>query len=364
MSTPTPSATALERLHVCIMAGGSGERFWPLSRTATPKHLLKLFSDRTLLEETARRFEGIVPPERIFVLTNVAQLASCREALPFLPEENILGEPAKRDTAPAATLAMALSLARRPDALCLLLPADARIQDVETFRAQILESVAAVDKRPVPLVFAVPPTYPATAFGYLELGEELDPGLPAVKVERFVEKPDEDRAKEFLASGRFGWNAGIFLWPASLFRSEAARELPALARFIDDFLKAAASPQGYAPFLQEAFPHLPKISVDYAIMEQTPEVQGIRTRFDWDDVGSWTALPTHLGADDQGNTLRGPVAIHESRDNIVYSNGRQIALCGVEQLVIVETPDAVLVSHREYVQEIKKLHAQLPDELK
>ena len=339
-----------------ILAGGSGERFWPMSRSATPKHLLRILSDETLLAATVARLEGAVPRENIFVLTNVAQAESARKELPGLPPENILAEPAKRDTAPACALAAAAALAKDPLAVCALLPADAAISPTEVFREQLEAAFLAASRRDAIVTFGMPPTYPATGFGYLHLGEPL--GGDLFRVRRFVEKPDLETARAYLASGEYAWNGGIFVWRAAWFRDECARLAPVLADFIGGFPKEDAG-----AYIANLFPGLPKISVDYAILEKTPEVVAVKARFAWDDVGSWTALPAHLGADSDGNTVRGGVTLVDSRNSIAVSTGRHIAVCGVDDIVVVETPDAVLVCHRDAVQDIKKLHPNLPEHL-
>ena len=346
----------IDRLFVFIMAGGSGERFWPVSRTATPKHLVKLLGEQTLLEQTVRRFEGVISSDRIFILTNIAQLEATKAAVPFLPAENIIAEPAKRDTAPAAALATGIARSRNPDAIAALFPADAMIHDTATFRTQLTEAVAYVPDHPSILTFSITPTFPSTGFGYLELEEEAASKTGVVRVNRFVEKPDEAKAKSFLEGKRHGWNAGMFLWQAETFLGECSKHQPALAKFILEFPK-----QGIESYLAKEFPDLPKISVDYAIMERAESVVALIAKFDWDDVGSWTALPSHLGKDEQGNTLKGPVITLDSGRNIVIS-GKTVALCGVSDLVVVETADAILVCHKDAVQQIKNL--PLPPELK
>lgn len=342
--------------YVCIMAGGSGERFWPMSRKATPKHLLKLFSDRTLVEETVRRLDGVVPLKNIFVLTNEAQLAGTRKALGFLPPEQIIAEPAKRDTAPAAALATGLVRARDPDAVLALLPADALIKDSASFARQLSAALTRAADGDTLLTFAIKPTYPSIGFGYLEMAEAVDGGYR--RVARFVEKPDQETAEAYLAGGNHAWNAGMFIWRASAFLAEAEKNAPELAKFVRDF--PAGDPSAY---LAENFAALPKISVDYAIMEKAAAVATQLAEFDWDDVGTWTALPAHLPKDESGNTVRGPVVVKDASSNIAISNGRTIALCGVQDLVVVETPDAVLVCHRDAVQNIKQLMPQLPPEV-
>jgi len=340
---------------VFILAGGSGERFWPMSRTARPKHLLKLFGDATLLENTVRRLEGVVSWDRVFVLTNIAQRDAAVAELPFLPPENIVAEPAKRDTAPACALATGLAHTRFPGSVCVLLPADAMIHDVGTFRRQFADLVASARSRDAIATFSIPPKFPATGYGYLQLGSPLEGG--AVEVIRFVEKPDQSTAQEYLASGQYGWNAGVFAWRDDWFMAEAKRLTPEIGAFLDGFPL-----EGTLEYLQKNFPQLTKISVDYAILERTSEVVAIRAEFDWDDVGSWTALPSHIGTDEHGNAFQGAVLSLDSKNNIAVSNGRVVALCGVQDLVVVETGDAVLVCHKDAAQSIKKL--AVPDALR
>lgn len=351
------------RFFACIMAGGSGERFWPMSRAKTPKQLTKLFGDTTLLEETVRRLDGVVPRENIFVLTNEVQLTAARAALPMLAPEQIVAEPAKRDTAPAAALAVALVRARDPQGSMALLSSDALIHDAKRCGAQIGAALARSTRTDALLTVGIPPSFPATGFGYLEMGEEIERGADGSvfrSVKRFVEKPDAATAAQYIASGNFSWNAGMFAWSVPAFLAEADRHAPSLAEFIRAF---PAGPDG-AQYIAEKFPELgPKISLDFAIMEKARAVETVVAEFDWDDVGLWTALPKHLPADAAGNTVRGPVVAVNSANNIAVSNGRTIALCGVNDLVVVETADAILVCHRDAVQDIKAVVKQLPKEL-
>ena len=351
------------KLYVFIMAGGSGERFWPASRTATPKHLLRLLGEQTLLEQTLRRFEGIVPWEQVFVLTNAAQLAATRDAVPFLPSENIVAEPAKRDTAPAAALATAIANSHNPDAIAALFPADSMIHNTAAFQSQIQSATEFVSCNDLIFTFAIRPTHAATGFGYLKLGAPVTtkPSQEILVVEKFVEKPDAKKAQDFVAEGCYGWNAGMFLWKAATFLCECERQQPELAAFISGFPKNNSA-EAVSSYLGDIFASLPKISVDYAIMENAHNVAASWADFDWDDVGSWTALPTHLGKDDSGNTFKGPVLQIDSSRNIVVAGQRTVALCGVQDLIVVETPDAILVCHRNAAESIKKL--SLPQELK
>lgn len=350
------------KFFACIMAGGSGERFWPMSRAQTPKHLLKLLSERTLVEETVRRLGAAVPPENIFVLTNEVQLPGTRAALAgILPAAQIVAEPAKRDTAPAAALATALVRARGgEDATLALLPADAFIADASMCAQQIGAALTRAAEAGSIMTIAIKPDHAATGFGYLEMGEDRASGPDGTvrQVKRFVEKPDAATAQRYVESGNFAWNAGMFFWRVGTFVAEAERNAPELAQFIRDF------PAGdFTTFLAQTFPLLPKISVDYAIMEKARSVETLLAKFDWDDVGLWTALPKHLKTDAAGNASRGAVVVANASNNIAISNGRTIALCGVKDLVVVETADSILVCHRDAVQDIKKIVQQLPKEL-
>jgi len=338
---------------VFVLAGGSGERFWPMSRSSTPKHLLRLLGDQTMLETTVRRLEGLLPWDQVFVLTNEAQREAAMAELPFLPPGNVIAEPAKRDTAPACALATAVARSKDPRALCALLPADAMIHNEGAFRAQLALAFDIAAKNPAIVTFGIPPTMPATGFGYLHLGESDADGV--FPVLRFVEKPDLPTAVHYLRSGDYAWNGGIFVWQAETFLNECERLSPPLAEFIKSFSE---------PDWPTRFSQLPKISVDYAILENAKMVLSVKALFDWVDVGSWTALPKHLGHDEAGNTLRGLTAVLNAKNNVAISNGRMIALCGVENLIVVETPDAILVCHQDDAQEIKKLHVNLPSDLK
>jgi mannose-1-phosphate guanylyltransferase len=342
------------------MAGGSGERFWPMSRIAKPKHLVALVSETTLLEATVRRVEQALPSENIFVLTNGAQIEGCRAVLPHLKAHQFIAEPAKRDTAPACALGTALVRNLDADAVVVFLPADALIKDAATFAAQLKQASELAAKEETIVTFGIRPTEASTRFGYLEAGAALPESnatCPFFQVERFVEKPDEARAETYLKSGKYFWNAGIFLWKTGTFLREAKRSKPELATFIEGFPK-----QGGEAYIAEKFPALPKISVDYAIMEKAEKIVMAEARFDWDDMGSWTALPAQLPVDEHGNTLRGAVTVHDSKGNIAISTTKRlIALCGVNDLIVVETEDAILVCHRNAAEQIKHLQPKLPD---
>lgn len=361
---PVTHTIADPRFHACIIAGGSGERFWPMSRAKAPKHLLRLFSEKTLLEATIHRLKGIVADANVWILTNESQVPLIEMALPGFPSAQIIAEPAKRDTAPAAALATGLVRARHPDGVVALLPADALIKDSKRFGEQLLQGFKwAAGEGPGGsgqglFTFAITPNHPATGFGYLELGDKIATGPEGSRlhtVSRFVEKPDLASAKAYLEGKKHAWNAGMFLWGVGRFLAEVEKNAPELASFIKDF--PAGDPEAY---LAARFPSLPKISVDYAVMEKASRVSTIIADFDWDDVGSWTALPSHLEADASGNVAKGNVVCVNSTGTIAVSTGRVVALCGLTDIVVVETEDAVLVCHKDSVQDIKKLLPLVP----
>jgi len=334
------------------MAGGSGERFWPFSRIARPKHLVPLLSERTLLEETVSRVEQALLSSHIFILTNPAQIEGCRTVLPHLKPHQFVAEPAKRDTAPACAFGTALVRNIDPDAVVAFLASDALIKDSATFAQQLKQASELAAKHDTIVTFGIRPNLASTRFGYLEAGSALPEstaGCPFFNVKKFVEKPDTATAETYLRSGHYFWNTGTFL-------REAKRSQPVLAKFIEKFPK-----KSWDDYLAKEFPVLPKISVDYAIMEKAERVAMAEARFDWDDVGGWTALPAHLPSDAQGNTSKGHVVMHDSHNNIALSKKRLIALCGVRDLIVVETEDAILVCHRDAAEQIKHLQPHLPD---
>ena len=348
-------------LYALILAGGSGERFWPCSRRARPKQLLKLFSDRTMLEETIARLGGAVPPGRVFVLTNREQEAAVRAACPDLPPENIVAEPAKRDTAPAVALGVGLVLRRDPQAVMAVLPADHLIKDAATFRRDLLAGARAAAASGALLTIGIKPTWACPGFGYIEQGRRTNDAEPAIyEVKRFREKPDAALAESFLKQGNFRWNAGMFIWSIPSIMGELTKHAPELAAFVARMRTAADLPA----LLESDFPKLPKISVDYAVMEKAARVLELEAGFDWDDVGSWVAVSKYLAPHDGGNTANCPLTIHEASHNIVFSAGRKhIALAGVQDLIVIDTGDALLVCHRSEAENIKKLVPRIPEEL-
>ena len=354
-----------QSIYALILAGGSGERFWPLSRRRRPKQLLRLVSERTLLEDTVARLEGLVPAERILILTNVDQEAAVRELLPDFPSSNIVAEPAKRDTAAAVALGAGWVAARDHRATMVVLPADHVIKDTAAFQETLRTAATAAQATGALVTIGIKPTWACPGFGYIEQGERVQGpafsnGAAVHHVVRFREKPNADLAETFLRQGNFRWNAGMFVWAIPTVLGEFNRHTPDLANFISQL----CAPENFEKTLREKFGQLPKISFDYAIMENADRVLMVEAGFDWDDVGGWQAVASYFAKDADGNAANTPITAADSTDNIVFAqDGTKVALLGVHNLIVVRTGDALLVCDRHEAEKIKGLIGKLPPEL-
>jgi len=354
-----------DSMYALILAGGSGERFWPLSRRTRPKQLLNLVSSKTLLEEAVARLDGLIPPERILILTNTDQEAAVRKLLGNFPQENILAEPAKRDTAAAIALGTSWVAVRNHSAIMVVLPADHVIQNQGAFQETVTLAADAAEETSELVTIGIKPTWACPGFGYIEQGRPLrlrrHPRNEAIhRVERFREKPNPDLAESFVRRGNFRWNAGMFVWSVPTILREFNRHAPELANFISQL----RAPGNFETTLHERFSNLPRISFDYAIMEKADRVLVVEAGFDWDDIGSWRAVANYFEKDKRGNAANRHITAIDSSNNIVFEeNGTTIALLGVNDLIIVRTPDALLVCHRHEAERIKDLIGKLPPEL-
>ena len=334
-------------MQALILAGGSGTRFWPLSRRSVPKQLLALDGEATLLQRTAARLAPLVGPESLWVCTTEALAAAVAAQLPQVPREQILAEPEGRNTAPAiAWAAASMPRERRAEPL-LVLPADHRMEDDEAFR-RVLGTAAAEAAGGRVLALGVTPRWVETGYGYLELGEPLDGSGALRRVRRFVEKPDRERAAAFLAGGRHLWNAGIFAFRGDLLLALVERHLPALAAGLDAI---AAAPER----LGELYRDLPAISIDHGVMEKLDEIATLPLDCGWSDLGSWKALAEVLPADAAGNAAHGEVVAVDTRDSLLWSDQGTVAVLGLEGVVVVRTGDAVLVMPKSRSQEVRAL---------
>jgi mannose-1-phosphate guanylyltransferase len=366
LTAPTPL------LYAVIPAGGSGTRLWPLSRSGRPKFLHALTGEpATLLQATVHRLDRLTVPEQTLVVTGVAHATAVGRQLPDLPEENVLVEPSPRDSCAAIGLAAALISRREPDAVMGSFPADHLVRDRDAFENTIREAVAGARAGHL-MTVGITPTQPETGYGYLRCGDVVGPG-PVRVVEEFAEKPSYDVAVDYVSSGRYLWNAGMFVWRVDVFLAELRRQQRSLFDGLTEIAAAWGGPRQDA-VLGEVWPELTRISVDYAVMEGAAAAGLVATvpgTFGWNDVGDFHALGEVLDpVDDAGNIVVGsaktdagdpPVLFHDAGGLIVVpESGRLIAALGVENLIIVDTEDAVLVCHRDRAQDVK----QLVDDLK
>jgi mannose-1-phosphate guanylyltransferase len=350
-------------LHAIVMAGGSGTRFWPASRAALPKQLLPLAGERTLLEDTVTRLEGLVPPERVLVVTSARLLDAARRQLPQVPDAGLVGEPCKRDTAPCIGLAALLVARHDPDATMAVMPSDHVITPAAKFQDAIRQAAALVDEAPGRLVtFGIRPTYPAESFGYIQQGAALAvaPGAaPAHVVARFREKPPAQVATEYLAAGNYLWNGGIFVWKAATILAALRERQPECLAHLERIAAAWDGPDREAVFARE-FAAIKGISIDYAVLEHARDVVVIEAPFTWDDLGGWSAVARQRGVDAEGNTIVGRHLGIDSVRTIVHAAGDHLVVTmGLEDMLVVHTPDATLVADRAREEAVRKVVAEL-----
>lgn len=346
----------MKHAYAVILAGGSGERFWPLSTKARPKQFISLFSGRPLLSLAVERLHGLIPADRIFIITAERLVEATAEAAWNVPRANIIGEPCKRDTAPAIAVACGLVHQRDPEGVVCILTADQLMSDVETFRLTLADSIRVAGRDEVIVTMGIQPTYAATGFGYIDTGDALETRTVTLfnKARRFVEKPDAYTAARYVESGHFYWNAGMFIWRTVTMRQALAAHAPDLAALCDQVAEAD-TPDELDGALRRSYPSLRSISVDYAVMEHADNIVMARGAFGWDDVGSWPSLAGHFSADLDGNVVIGSCEQMEAQNNIVVSENRLTALIGVRGLVVVHSDNATLICPKERAEEVKKL---------
>ncbi|HOG17371.1 MAG TPA: mannose-1-phosphate guanylyltransferase [Syntrophales bacterium] len=342
-------------MHAVIMAGGRGSRFWPKSREKLPKHLLDLFGGRTIVQETVARVLPLVPPEKILIVTGESHAGALIRQLPELPRENILIEPAGRNTAPCIGWA-AMEIARRdPGEVMLVLPSDQIILDAERFRSVLAAAADAAATGDVLVTIGIQPTGPETGYGYLECGEKAFDarGEEVFRVASIREKPDRATACEFLARGGFLWNSGMFVWRAGSILRAIGRWMPDL----NDGLGRIAALPASAPSREEfrrIYEQLPAVSIDYGVMEKAGNVLVLRGDFGWSDVGSWDALWEISEKDACGNAASCRLVEVDAANVLVHGAKKLVALVGVKDLIVVETEDALLICRRGASQDVKK----------
>jgi mannose-1-phosphate guanylyltransferase len=342
--------------YAVIMAGGKGERFWPLSTSKHPKQLLALVGDNPLIAQAVDRLEGLVPPENIFVVTNADLVDATRDAAPLLPPENIIGEPIGRDTAAAVACGGALVKARDENGVFAVLTADQVMGDMPIFSATLKGGMDLAEENDILVTIGIEPGYPATGFGYIESGETFQTldNVEFRKAVRFVEKPNEATATEYLSTGKFYWNSGMFIWSIPSLEKAFTAHCPEMKRLMDA-LAGYAKDGRMVEGMDATYPDLGKISIDYALMEKAQNIVMACGTFCWDDVGAWPALENHFEQDAFGNTKIGQVEVLDAEGNIVLSKDRLTAVIGVKDLVVVQAEGVTLVCPKDRAQDIKKM---------
>jgi len=351
-------------LHAVIMAGGTGTRFWPESRARQPKQLLRMVGNKTMLRSTVDRLGELVSTDRVVIATTQQLADKIAEELPELPGKAFLAEPCKRNTAPCIGLAAFHVSRDDPEATMAVLPADHVIGPDAVFQDAIRHAAALIDERPERIVtFGIRPSYPAASFGYVERDEPIEPTNaspvasppPVFRVRQFREKPDVQTATEYIESGRFYWNSGIFLWRAETILDAIEKHQPAMYKRLRRIADAVDSPD-YNEVLQREFTAIDSISIDYAVMEHAAEVLVVEAPFDWDDLGSWQSMARLDGEDGQGNTIRAKHLGIDTTGTIIRGrDDHLIVTLGLKDCLIVQTPDATLVANKNDEESIRKV---------
>ncbi|MBI9021479.1 MAG: mannose-1-phosphate guanylyltransferase [Verrucomicrobia bacterium] len=342
--------------YAVIMAGGKGERFWPLSTSKHPKQLLALVGDKALIAQAVDRLDGLIPPENVFVVTNADLVDATRAAAPMLPPENVVGEPIGRDTAAAVACGGALVAARDPEGVFAVLTADQVMGNLDVFKNTLRGGMDLAEFSEILVTIGIQPTFPSTGFGYIESGDDFGEaeGVQFKRAVRFVEKPDAQTAQSYLDTGKFFWNSGMFIWSVPTLGKAFAAHCPEMKTLMDDLTEYAARGEIFQG-LEKIYPTLGKISVDYALMEKADNIVMACGTFIWDDVGSWPALEGHFPKDESGNTLIGTCEQIDSKNNIIYSKDRLTAVIGAENLVVVQADGVTLVCPKDRAQDIKAM---------
>jgi mannose-1-phosphate guanylyltransferase len=353
-----------EHLYGVIMAGGIGSRLWPRSRAASPKQFLDLVGPHTMLQDTVRRLEPLIPTERILVVTGREQADTVLEQVPGLSRGNLVLEPQARNTAPCIGLAAVVIEGRDPDAVMGVFPADHRIAEGARFR-EAITAAARLARDDYLVTLGIAPSEPNTGYGYIHRGDSLGQrdGFEAYRVQRFTEKPDEKKARTFVESGEYYWNGGIFVWKAKTILREIEKHLAGLSHQLQG-ISDAWDTDRRDEVLTSAWEQVPEVSVDFGIMEKATRVATIPVDIGWDDVGNWANLSDLLKSDGQGNVARGkgrPLLL-DTADTYVYaSEGRLVAVVGLQDFVVVDTPDALLVCPKDRAQDVRDVVQALED---
>ena len=339
-----------------IMAGGVGTRFWPLSRKKKPKQFLPVISDQTMIEETVSRLLPLISPSHIYTIANQDQTQTIQKLLPSIPQENLLVEPMGKNTAPSLLLATAAVYLENPEAAVIALPADHLIKDTERFLKKLEAGAQAVLDGEHLVTFGIPPSYPATGYGYIQFSRSDSQDISQeifYPVQRFKEKPNLEQAKDFLDKGNNFWNSGMFIWQAKVFPEKLEQYAPDLYPYWKKMVEALK--EGDESMLFSIYQDIPSISIDYALMEKAKPVWMCVGDFGWSDVGAWSSLSDIWTKDSHGNSLRGENIVLDSENCLLYSPDKLTALVGLRDLIVVDTEDTLLICRKDMDQKVKDI---------
>lgn len=349
-----------KKIHVLIMAGGKGERFWPQSRNLSPKQFLNLNGPQSLFEQTISRIQGWVAPSNIWVLTNSKHVPLVRKLAPKLKKQNVIGEPIGKDTAPCIAVASSLIHKKDPKGVMVVLPADHLIASQTKFKQILLEAAQLASTENCLITLGIRPKTPHTGYGYIQMGKQFKTTgkNQFYQVKAFKEKPNRTTALKYLKSGRFYWNSGIFVWRADVILANLRKFLPKIARGAQQ-IAASWGTKSQNKVLRSRFQSFQKISIDFGVMEKAKKVVVGKAPFQWDDLGSWSSLAKYLPKDGGGNAFSGKTLSQETKNCVLFANNGLVATLGVSNLIVVRTPDVTLVATKDKEQQIKELLSKL-----
>lgn len=346
----------MNNLYTLIMAGGSGTRFWPRSKAVKPKQYLNLFGNDSLLQSTIKRFSTFTDTENIYVVSGKSQAGVLEEQTPMLPKTNLIYEPVGKNTLPCIGLAAMFAEKENPDGIMVVTPSDHLIENDELFRDTVLAAVKIADERDGIVTIGITPTYPATGYGYVQTAENITGSekIKQFKVERFVEKPNETKAAEYLKKGGFYWNSGLFVFKISVFLDAVKQFAPALYSDLKKIQADFGNPS-FEQTLDTVYRAVESISVDYGIMEHARNIYLVEGSFVWNDLGSWESVYLVSEKDENGNAGGGDTVIVDSKNSYIYSESGMIALVGLDDVIVVQDGNTILVCKRDKAEEIKKV---------
>ncbi|MFQ5707705.1 MAG: mannose-1-phosphate guanylyltransferase [bacterium] len=339
-----------------IMAGGSGTRFWPRSRQKHPKQLLKIFNEKTMIQNTVERLQKIVPTDRLFIVSTQSQIAEIKNQLPFLNDDNLIVEPRGKNTAPCIGLSALFMERVDPDGVMVVLPADHLIENARLFLKSLKVGAKVAQEQGRLVTIGIEPTFPATGYGYIQFNEEVRKmnGIPVCKVKTFAEKPNLATAKRFLKTGDFLWNSGIFVWKIKAILREIEEYLPHVYDGLMEIRKYIGT-EKQDEVIKRVYCQIKSISIDYGVMEHAKDVMVLRGSFGWNDLGSWDEVYKLLPKDKNKNVLLGKHIIKDGNGCFIDANDKLVAVVGLDNLIIVDTEDAILICDRKRAQDVKEI---------